>query len=95
MALLDDNEINQRLEKSQWRRAGSAIERDFEFKDFADAMEFVNAVAGIAEERNHHPDILVHGWNKVRLTITNHSEGGLTEADFGLAHAVDALFDTR
>ena len=53
--------------------------------------DFVNVVAGIAEERNHHPDILIHGWNKVRLTVTNHSEGGLTEADFGLAHAIDAL----
>jgi 4a-hydroxytetrahydrobiopterin dehydratase len=95
MPLLDDNEINQRLESSQWERAGDAIQRDFEFSDFAEAMEFVNAVAGIAEERNHHPDILVHGWNKVRLTVTNHSEGGLTEADFGLAHAIDALIDSR
>jgi 4a-hydroxytetrahydrobiopterin dehydratase len=91
MPLLDDNEIDQRLERSEWERAGNAIERDFEFPDFAAAMEFVNAVAGIAEDRNHHPDILVHGWNKVRLTVTNHSEGGLTEADFGLAHAIDAL----
>jgi len=91
MPLLDDNEINQRLEGSQWGRVDNAIQRDFEFKDFAEAMQFVNVVAGIAEERNHHPDILVHGWNKVRLTVTNHSEGGLTEADFGLAHAVDAL----
>jgi len=91
MALLDDNEITQRLESSQWGRAGDAIQRDFEFKDFAQAMEFVNVVAGIAEDRNHHPDILVHGWNKVRLTVTNHSEGGLTEADFGLAHAIDAI----
>ena len=91
MALLDDNEITQRLETSQWGRVGNAIQRDFEFKDFAQAMEFVNVVAALAEERNHHPDILVHGWNKVRLTVTNHSEGGLTEADFGLAHAVDAV----
>jgi len=91
MPLLDDNEINQRLESSQWGRAGNAIQRDFEFSDFAEAMQFVNVVAGIAEQRNHHPDILVHGWNKVRLTVTNHSEGGLTEADFGLAHAIDAL----
>jgi 4a-hydroxytetrahydrobiopterin dehydratase len=91
MALLDDNEITQRLETSQWGRVGNAIQRDFEFKDFAQAMEFVNVVAGIAEDRNHHPDILVHGWNKVRLTVTNHSEGGLTEADFGLAHAIDAI----
>jgi 4a-hydroxytetrahydrobiopterin dehydratase len=91
MALLDDNEITQRLETSQWGRVENAIQRDFEFKDFAQAMEFVNAVAGIAEDHNHHPDILVHGWNKVRLTVTNHSEGGLTEADFGLAHAIDAI----
>ena len=91
MALLDDNEITQRLETSQWGRVGNAIQRDFEFKDFAQAMEFVNVVAALAEERNHHPDILVHGWNNVRLTVTNHSEGGLTDADFGLAHAIDAL----
>lgn len=91
MALLDDSEITQRLEGSDWRREGDAIVRDFEFGDFDAAMQFVNVVAAIAEDRNHHPDILVHGWNKVRLTVTNHSEGGLTEADFGLAHAVDAL----
>jgi 4a-hydroxytetrahydrobiopterin dehydratase len=91
MPLLDDSEISQRLEGSEWRREGDAIARDFKFEDFAAAIEFVNVVAGIAEERNHHPDILVHGWNRVRLTVTNHSEGGLTEADFGLAHAIDAL----
>ena len=91
MALLDDNEIKERLESSQWGRVDNAIQRDFEFKDFAAAMQFVNLVAAIAEERNHHPDILVHGWNNVRLTVTNHSEGGLTDADFGLAHAIDAL----
>jgi 4a-hydroxytetrahydrobiopterin dehydratase len=95
MALLDDSEIQQRLQSSEWRREGDAIARDFEFNDFAGAMEFVNAVAGIAEDRNHHPDILVHAWNKVRLTVTNHSEGGLTEADFGLAHAVDAVIDAQ
>jgi 4a-hydroxytetrahydrobiopterin dehydratase len=91
MPLLDDTEITQRLESSEWRREGDEIVRDYEFPDFAAAMEFVNAVAGIAEDRNHHPDILVHGWNKVRLSVTNHSEGGLTAADFGFAHAIDAL----
>ena len=91
MPLLDDSEITQRLERSEWRRDGDAIARDFEFADFNQAMGFVNVVAGIAEDHNHHPDILIHGWNKVRLTVTNHSEGGLTDADFGLAHAVDAL----
>jgi 4a-hydroxytetrahydrobiopterin dehydratase len=59
--------------------------------DFAEAMRLVNAVAAEAEEANHHPDILVHGWNKVRLSLTNHAQGGLTEADFALAGRIDAL----
>ena len=91
MALLDDNEIQQRLERSEWRREGDAIARDFEFNDFAQAMTFVNAVAGIAEERNHHPDILVHGWNNVRLTLSTHTKGGVTDADRALAEQIDAL----
>jgi 4a-hydroxytetrahydrobiopterin dehydratase len=91
MTLLDDNEITRRLEGSQWGRAENAIALDLQFSDFAEAMAFVNQVAAIAEERNHHPDILVHGWNKVRLTVTNHSAGGLTAADFDLAQAIDAL----
>ena len=65
--------------------------RDYEFEDFAGAMAFVNKVADAAEEANHHPDILVHGWNKVRLTLSTHSEGGVTEADHALAAAIDAL----
>jgi 4a-hydroxytetrahydrobiopterin dehydratase len=48
-------------------------------------MAFVNRVAEAAEAANHHPDILVHGWNRVRLSLTNHAQGGLTEADFALA----------
>ena len=55
------------------------------FADFAAAIAFVNRVAELAEAANHHPDILVHGWNKVRLTLSTHSEGGLTDADFALA----------
>ena len=80
-----------RMADAVWRQEGESLVRDYEFKDFVAAMAFVNRVAEVAEEVNHHPDILVHGWNKVRLTVTNHSEGGLTEADFGLAHAVDAV----
>ena len=65
--------------------------RDFKFKDFAEAMAFVNRVAEIAEQRNHHPDILVHGWNNVRLTLSTHSKGGVTDADHALAEQIDAL----
>jgi 4a-hydroxytetrahydrobiopterin dehydratase len=74
-----------------WRQEGDALVRDFELKDFAGAMSFVNQVAEIAEQRNHHPDILVHGWNKVRLTLSTHSEGGVTDNDHALAEQIDAL----
>jgi len=79
------------MEGSQWRRDGDAIMRDLEFADFAAAMAYVNRVAEAAEEANHHPDILVHGWNKVRLTLTTHSAGGLTENDHAMARRIDAL----
>ena len=65
--------------------------RDFKFKDFAEAMSFVNRVAEVAEQRNHHPDILIHGWNKVRLTLSTHSEGGVTDNDHALARQIDDL----
>ncbi len=91
MALLDDEEITRRLEGSEWQREGEEIVRDFERDDFAGALAFVNRVAEAAEEANHHPDILLHGWNKVRLSVTNHSQGGLTEADFALAETIDGL----
>jgi 4a-hydroxytetrahydrobiopterin dehydratase len=54
-------------------------------------MAFVNRVAEMAEERNHHPDILVRGWNKVRLTLSTHFEGGLTDADHALARRIDEV----
>jgi 4a-hydroxytetrahydrobiopterin dehydratase len=74
---------------SEWSQRPDALEHDFEFADFAEAMAFVNRVAAVAEERNHHPDILVHGWNKVRLTLSAHSEGGLTDADHALARRIN------
>ena len=89
--LLSESEIEQRLRDSDWRRERDEIVRDWKFGDFAEAMAFVNRVAAAAEEANHHPDILVHGWNKVRLSLTNHSAGGLTEADFQMARRFDAL----
>ena len=65
--------------------------RDYEFEDFASAIAFVNRVADAAEEANHHPDILIHGWNKVRLTLTTHSEGRLTDNDRAMARRIDDL----
>jgi 4a-hydroxytetrahydrobiopterin dehydratase len=79
------------MASSEWRQDGEALVRDLQFDDFKGAMAFVNRVADTAEEANHHPDILVHGWNKVRLTLTTHSEGGLTDADHAMADRIDGL----
>jgi 4a-hydroxytetrahydrobiopterin dehydratase len=92
--LLAAQEIDERLGALEdWHRDGEAIVRDVACKDFAAAIAAVNAVATVAQEADHHPDILVHGWNKLRLTVTNHSAGGLTQADFDLAAAIDGLPD--
>jgi 4a-hydroxytetrahydrobiopterin dehydratase len=91
MGLLADAEIERRLAGGEWRRQGSAIVRELRFADFAGAIAFVDRVARAAEEANHHPDILVHGWNRVRLTLCTHSQGGLTDSDFRLAAQLDRL----
>ena len=93
MALLSEQEIDGALAGlGGWQlRGGTAIEREFKLDDFAGALAFVNRVGELAEEANHHPDILLHGWNKVRLTLSTHSAGGLTEADLSLARAIDGL----
>jgi 4a-hydroxytetrahydrobiopterin dehydratase len=91
MPLLNDEQIAAGLSDSGWRREGDAIVRDWKLDDFAGAMAFVGRVAELAEAANHHPDILVHGWNKVRLTLSTHSEGGITDADLALAGRIDAL----
>ena len=89
--LLSDQEITDRLGGTEWRREGDEIAREWKFDDFAAALAFVNRVAEAAEEANHHPDINLHGWNKVRLSLTNHSAGGLTDTDFVVAGRFDEL----
>ena len=91
MARLDDEQIELRLRGTAWRREGDAIVRERRFADFAAALRYVNDVGALAEEANHHPDLLLHGWNRVRLTLTTHADGGLTEADVALARRIDAL----
>jgi len=91
MGRLSEAEIEERLGGVAWERDGDRIVRERKLADFAAAIAFVNQVADAAEAVNHHPDILVHGWNRVRLELTNHSEGGLTEADFDLARTIDGL----
>jgi 4a-hydroxytetrahydrobiopterin dehydratase len=73
-----------------WQLNDGKIARTFQFKDFPAAIKFVEAVAGIAEEAWHHPDIDIR-WNKVTLALTTHDAGGLTEKDFTLARQFDKL----
>ncbi len=89
--LLTDDEIAARLVGLDWTREDEEIVRDLKFEDFAAAIAFVDRVAELAETYNHHPDILVHGWNKVKLSLSNHAAGGLTEIDFEMAARFDAL----
>jgi 4a-hydroxytetrahydrobiopterin dehydratase len=91
VTLLSDREIDASLASSDWRRDGRTIVRDWKFEDFGQAVAFVNRVADAAEAVNHHPDILLHAWNEVRLTLSTHSEGGLTRADLDMAARIDGL----
>ena len=88
---LGDQEVEERLAGGEWRRDGTAIVREWTFADFAQAIAFVDRVAAVAEAANHHPDILLHDWNKVRLRLSTHSQGGITESDFGMAARIDTL----
>ena len=91
MSVLSDEEIEQRLEGlSGWQREGDAITRELDRGDFKGSVDFVNRLTPIAEGMSHHPDLSI-SWSKVTITISTHSEGGLTANDFELASRIDAL----
>jgi len=74
--LLIENEIHKRLESlSDWIYSKKQISKEFKFADFKGALAFVNKVGNAAEGMDHHPDILMHSWNKVKISISTHSEG--------------------
>jgi 4a-hydroxytetrahydrobiopterin dehydratase len=90
VALLSDSEIEERLAAlPDWERDGDAIRRTYECGDFVGSTDFVAAIVAPAESMGHHPDLEI-SWDKVTVTISTHSEGGLTKADFELAAEVDA-----
>lgn len=92
MALLTKIEITQNLTSlSGWTQEGNNIAKQFQLRDFSEALKFVNKVGALAEEMDHHPDIFIHSWNKVKITISTHSEGGITKKDFQLAEKIDGL----
>jgi 4a-hydroxytetrahydrobiopterin dehydratase len=89
MAVLDDDEVRDRLGGLQgWD--GDALRRVFEFADFKGSVDFVNRITPVAEEMNHHPDLAI-SWSKVTVTLSTHSQGGITESDFELAARIDPL----
>ena len=89
--LLNEDQIGTHLKSLRdWHRTGNEIVKTFEFGDFVHAMGFVNSVALCAEKANHHPDIDIR-WNKVTLSLSTHSAGGLTDLDFDLARTIDGL----
>lgn len=91
MGLLSDAEIEERLAGlSGWERRGSAIEKSFGRGDFVGSVRFVESLVEPAEAMNHHPDLAI-SWDTVTVTISTHSEGGLTASDFELAGKIDAL----
>jgi 4a-hydroxytetrahydrobiopterin dehydratase len=91
MALLSDEEIELRLgELEDWRREGDAIRKEFKLDDFKGSVDFVNRLTPKAEEMNHHPDLCI-SWNKVEISLSTHSEGGITENDFALAREIDGV----
>ena len=90
MELLDHDEVDAALSGRDWTRDGDEIVKVWRGKDFAAALEFVNAVGALAEEADHHPDIDIR-WNMVTLRLSTHSAGGLTGLDLKLAARIDTI----
>ena len=91
MPLLSEQEIERRLHAlAGWERQGDALRREFKLRDFAGSVEFVNRIAPVAEEMNHHPELAI-SWNRVPVSLPTHPRGGITESDCALAEELDAL----
>ena len=89
--VLSDAELQQALQKLPgWKKNGNAIERNFQFENFVQAMDFVNQIAEAAEAVNHHPDIHI-SYNKVTMTLVSHDSGGVTQRDIRMAGKINEL----
>lgn len=96
MSVLSNKEIQNKLKNlSEWILTNNQIQKDYILNDFSSAIKFVEQIANIAEEIDHHPDILIHNWNKVKIMISTHSEGGVTEKDFVLANRIEELINNN
>jgi len=93
MEPLPESEIETRLAAlgPRWRREGDALVADIECADFTSAIALVDRIAVAAGQADHHPDLLVHSYRRLRVTLTTHAASGITERDFALASTIDAL----
>jgi len=92
MAVLNETDRNEKLDKlNGWQFENDQIEKEYSLKDFKSALNFVNKLGEEAEKMDHHPDINIHSYNKVKITLSTHSEGGVTNKDFNLAEKIENL----
>lgn len=92
MSVFKTEEVKSKLnDLSGWSQSDDSIVKEYETKDFVGAAGLVAKIAILAEKMDHHPDILLHSWNKVKITLSSHDEGGITEKDIKLAKQIEAL----
>ncbi len=91
---LEFNEIQYKMENiPSWELSSEFISKTYTFENFKQAINFTQIVGDAAEELDHHPDILIFGWNKVRITLSTHSAKGLTQLDFDLSDKIEKIFN--
>jgi 4a-hydroxytetrahydrobiopterin dehydratase len=92
MNVFNQKEINEKLnEINGWKFIDNAIGKEFQLEDFKSALGFINKIGDEAEKMDHHPDMFLHSWNKVKITISTHSAGGVTQNDFNLAKIIEEI----
>lgn len=74
-----------------WKVKNEKLVKEFEFNNFIQAIDFVNKIVPLAESANHHPDVLIHSYKKVRVELITHSEGKITKKDYDLANEIDKM----
>lgn len=88
--MLTENNISEELKSlSGWSYENNSISKEFQLKDFISAAEAIKRIAIFAEQMDHHPDIFLHSYNKLKVMLSTHSEGGVTEKDFKLAKNIE------
>jgi 4a-hydroxytetrahydrobiopterin dehydratase len=92
MKLLSADEIEKKLVVLVgWSCSDKSIQKEFELDNFSDAVTFIVEIGFEAERLDHHPDLLLHSWNKVKVTLSTHSEGGVTDNDINLAYKINSI----